>query len=145
MCFLNCPVDTLSLCIPPADVPKTLFGFDAATALEGKPLSEAIDLFGAWKSKFGEDVSLLELLVTQAAKAADVAGATDAGADVGRSRSSPGSSSWRVGVHKPDIDSLLGSLNMSAAQLATTAGSTGEGLVSWRIVEQGRKNHVITC
>jgi hypothetical protein len=71
-----------------AGVPQLLFGFDAHQ-LVGQPLSQCVDIFSDWKHGHGEELSLLELLVTQVM------------ATSSQSKTGSGCSAWRVGVHRP--------------------------------------------
>jgi hypothetical protein len=75
-----------------AGVPHSLFGFDAHQ-LVGQPLSQCVDIFSEWKQGHGEELSLLELLVTQVMATSSQT-----------SKSGSGCSAWRVGVHRPVAD-----------------------------------------
>lgn len=109
------PRTTLPACLPPdaADAPKALVGFDAREALVGRPLSCCIDVFGAWKARFGDEASLLSLLVVQALQSTPD---TSAGNDT---VAGPVSCAWRVGIHKPDATGT----SSGAGQATGSSGS----------------------
>ena len=78
----------LALVVVLAGVPQSLFGFDAHQ-LVGQPVSQCVDIFSEWKQGHGEELSLLEMLVTQVM------------ATSSQSKTGSGCSAWRVGVHRP--------------------------------------------
>jgi hypothetical protein len=92
-----------------AGVPHSLFGFDGQQLI-GKPLSSTIDIFTDWKEGHGEELSLLELLVAQLAATAG---------DGAAGSSSEACSSWRAGVHRPQVQDQSGFVSvMTAGQSA---------------------------
>jgi hypothetical protein len=87
-----------------AGVPYSLFGFEGKQ-LVGKPLSSTIDVFTDWKEGHGEELSLLELLVAQLATST---------ADGAAGQSSAACGSWRVGVHRPEVQSQSSLVSLGA-------------------------------
>eukprot|EP00775_Hariotina_reticulata_P009112 gene9112-9281_t len=79
---------------------KAIFGFEPACLL-GRPLAAFINLFDAWRQKFGEDESLLVMLGLRAEQNLDVV--------------------LNVGIHNPMTDSELVS-----QRAASNAGTTNE-------------------
>lgn len=96
-----------------AGVPHFLFGFEGQQLI-GKPLSSTIDIFTDWKEGHGEELSLLELLVTQLAATT---------ADSAAGYSSDACPSWRVGVHRPQVQDQSGLVSVGHCS------NTGIGLV----------------